>query len=146
MKFPDRNSESPHMAHTSTLGNLRCPTCGFTQPPKKGGVIIRLRAGGHHLIRTRILGRCSVCNQMKFLIADGEENPGTPTTLAASNAADREVTLVELAAYVSENTMTIDTAEAIAQATCPEPRKRHIAALVAEGVLSPQDALRLLAI
>ncbi len=123
-----------------TSTHLRCPSCGHTRPAKAAGVIIRLRAAGHDIIPTRILGRCHGCGKMKFLISEPDDAPAAPAT------ADRELTLQELAAYVSENSMDIATVEAIAAATCPEARKRHIAALVAEGVLKPADALRLLAI
>lgn len=116
--------------------SLRCPTCGSVHPPKKGGVILRVKAGD---ARMRVLGRCTVCDQMKFLISEPAGGPGGKV------AADREVTLMELAAYVSESTMSIETAEAIAGAESPEARKRHVAALVAEGVLKPEDAVRLLA-
>jgi len=79
---------------------------------------------------------------MKFLIS---EPAGASGGVGGKVAADREVTLMELAAYVSESTMSIETAEAIAGAECPEARKRHVAALVAEGVLKAGDAVRLLA-
>jgi hypothetical protein len=121
---------------------LRCPTCGHIHPPKMCGIILRLRAGGHEMFPTRVLGRCAWCGKMKFLISEPAEGAVAPAPIAA----DREVTMQELAAYVSEDTMRIETAEAIAAAACPETRKRHIAALVAEGVLNPADALRLLAI
>ena len=130
------------MPTTMTGTQLRCPTCNHTQPPKTSGVVIRLRAAGHEVVRTRFLARCPVCERLRFLISEpaGQEPP------AAAFTADREATLQELAAYVGEGTMDIGTAEAVAAATCPEARKRHIAALVAEGVLKPADAVRLLAI
>ncbi len=129
------------MPTTKTMGtSLRCPTCGSVHPDKKEGVILRLRVGG---APTRVLGRCTVCDEMKFLISEPAGAPGVP---GGKVAADREVTLMQLAAYVSESTMSIETAEAIAGAECPEARKRHVAALVAEGVLKPGDAVRLLAI
>ena len=91
------------------------------------------------MVPTRVLGRCDICKKFKFLISEPDGAAAAPAP------ADRELTLHELAAYVSEQSMTIDTAESIAAAACPEPRKRHVAALVAEGVLSPADAVRLLA-
>lgn len=128
------------MPTTLAATHLRCPACGHINPPKVAGIVIRLRAAGHDVIPTRILGRCRGCDKVKFLISesDGSLAPATPV--------ERELTLQELAAYLGESSMDIQTVEAIAAATCPEPRKRHIAALVAEGVLTPPDALRLLAI
>ncbi len=120
--------------------HLRCPTCGQTHPPKKVGIIVRLRVGGEDSAPTRVLDRCVVCDKLKFLISEPSGQAPRPVY-----TADREMTLQELAAYVGEGTMAIETAESIARASCPEARKRHIAALVAEGVLSPADALRLLA-
>jgi hypothetical protein len=120
--------------------HLRCPTCGHIHPPRSSGIIIRMRAAGHEVIPTRILGRCAGCDKLKFLISEPDDAPSRPTP------ADRELTLQELAAYLSEDSMDISTVESIAAAACPEPRKRHVAALVAEGVLTPEEALRLLAI
>src|SRR5262245_14970112 len=115
------------MSTTMTGARLRCPTCGHTRSPKRAGIIIRLRAAGHEVIPTRILGRCENCDKLKFLISEPED--AAPRSVSSQEAAaDRELTLQELAAYVSEDTMDIATVESIAAAACPEARKRHIAA------------------
>src|SRR5262249_36134290 len=124
------HSEGAVMSTVATgTTQLRCPACGHIHPPKMGGIILRLPARGHGVFPTRMLGRCAGGGKMKFLIPEPAEGAAAPGAVGP----DREVTLQELAAYVSEGTMRIETAEAIAAAGCPETRKRHIAALVAEG-------------
>ncbi len=128
----------------STERHLRCPTCRNTSPVPTGGVIIRMRVGGHETFRTRYLKRCPVCRGYKFqlLETEGEAAMGA----APAFSAERELTLQELAAYVSEDSMDIETAEAIAGSPAPEARKREIAAHVAEGTLDRAEAVRLLAL
>lgn len=115
----------------------RCPACGNTGPDKgAAGMVFRIGTSG----TTRTLGRCSGCQAWKLLIL---ERTSTPLP-SASLDADQERTWSELIAYVSEGTMTAELAAQIGQSPAPETRKREVAAHVAEGAISPGDALTLL--
>ena len=63
---------------------------------------------------------------------------------AAATSPYQERTWSELIAYVSEGTMSAETANRLAACPAPEPRKREVAAHVAEGAISVTDALTLL--
>ncbi len=52
----------------------------------------------------------------------------------------------ELAAYVSEGSIGVELAERIAGSNAPIDRRRFIGAQAAEGRISEQEAVRLLAI
>lgn len=140
--MPLATPTTPIMTRTK---QLRCPACNHTMPDPKGGIILRIGTAGS----TRVLKRCTVCDTLRFQIL---ERVGERTKKAAKSPAcdapadDRELTLHELAAYVSEKSIDIETAEAIASSSAPEPRKREIAALLAEGALDVAQARRLLAL
>lgn len=82
------------------------------------------------------------------------EKAGTPApangaaggTAGNGAATDVDRTWYELIAYVSEGSMTVEIAEQIASSAAAEPRKREVAAHVAEGAMKAEDAVRLLQI
>lgn len=117
----------------STDWQWRCATCGYTAPARG---VFRIGTSG----TSRTIGRCSACSQWRVLVLErgGSQPP------AAAVDGDAERTWLELTAYVSEGSMTVDVAEQIARASAREPRKREVAAQVAGGAMMPDDALRLL--
>lgn len=119
----------------STGWQWRCGTCGHTGPARG---VFRIGTSG----TTRTIGRCSGCGQWRLLVL---EKAGSPTPASAVDA-ESDRTWLELTAYVSEGSMTVDVAEQIARSRAREPRKREVAAQVAGGALIPEDAIRLLQI
>lgn len=125
----------------STNWQWRCRTCGHTGPAKG---VFRIGTSG----TTRTIGRCSRCDAWRVLILEraGTPAPAPGTAAASSPDADADRTWFELTAYVSEGSMTVEVAEQIASAAATEPRKREVAAHIAGGAMTPEDALRLLQI
>lgn len=143
---------SSNAADRATDWVWRCPTCGHTGPERRaGGLVLRIGASG----TTRSLGRCSACDAWRMLIRErsaptgggggtaGAAGRGAGGT-ASTSSPDQERTWSELIAYVSEGTMSAETANRLAACTAPESRKREVAAHVAEGAISVNDALTLL--
>lgn len=123
----------------STNWQWRCRTCGHTGPAKG---VFRIGTSG----TTRTIGRCSRCDAWRVLILEKAGTPAPAGSTAAPTDAEADRTWFELTAYVSEGSMTVEVAEQIAGSAAPEPRKREVAAHIAGGAMTPDDALRLLQI
>lgn len=119
----------------STAWQWRCGACGHTSPARG---VFRIGTSG----TARTIGRCSRCGRWRMLVLE-RAGPG-PAIAAGEIESDR--TWMELTAYVSEGSMTVEVAERIARSRAAEGRKRVVAAQVASGALSPEDAARLLEI
>lgn len=117
----------------STDWQWRCTSCGGTGPARG---VFRIGTSG----TTRTIGRCSTCDRWRLLVL---EKPGSPAPAGPGNA-DADRTWHELTAYVSEGSLAVEVAERIARAGARETRKREVAAQLAEGALSVDDAIRLL--
>lgn len=117
----------------STDWQWRCTTCGHSAPARG---VFRIGTSG----TSRTIGRCSACDRWRVLVLEKQGAPGS----AGPADAESDRTWLELTAYVSEGSMSVDIAEQIARARAREPRKREVAAQVAGGALMADDALRLL--
>ena len=117
---------------------LRCNACGAIDDARGAGVI---RFGARSIGKI-ILGRCANCAGLRWRRL---ERLTTRQIEAASlDSADR--TWRELAGYVAMGSLDARTAERIAATAAPGDRKREVAAYIAEGLLTPEEALQLLAI
>lgn len=131
----------PYNARMSTNWQWRCSTCQHTAPAKG---VFRIGTSG----TSRTIGRCSRCDAWRVLVLEkaGTPAPANGKASGPSGEADTDRTWYELTAYVSEGSMSVETAEQIASSTAAEPRKREVAAHVAGGAMKAEDAVRLLQI
>lgn len=111
---------------------LRCTTCGKTGPCPG----VRIGATSN---TKSILVRCTGCRALRWAKVIHERDLQSPT-----GAGDELWT--ELLAYVSEGSMSAETAEAIVNSDASTARQRAVAAQIAEGAISATDAVRLLAL
>lgn len=117
---------------------LRCNACGNVGDARRAGVI---RFGARSAGKV-VLGRCSNCGGLRWLRL--ERLTQREIDRISPDSADR--TWSELAGYVAMGSLDARTAERIAAANAPGDRKREVAAYIAEGMLTPDEALQLLGI
>lgn len=115
------------MTTPSSEWMLRCTTCGREGPLAGRGLRI-----GAASIGKRVLGYCRGCERLRWVAV--ERGP--------SKAADGA--WLEVLSYVSERSIDAETGERILKSSASESRKREVAAHLAEGALTAEEALRLL--